>query len=174
MSNLTLHTNQRLTPLQESICDDIAGGLYMYLAAEKHGMTMSQLQRLRLQEPVFDQAVSRARALSVDAKVDQLNDTATNVPDVQRARLICENIKWTAARLHPKVYGDKLDITVTERVDLGDALAAARARALRPLCDPADIIEVEVIDYKDETYASAVDNESICNEIEDVMPDIFS
>lgn len=32
---------------------------------------------------------------------------------------------------------DKLDVTI-ERVEIGDALAAARARVLRPMCDPAE------------------------------------
>ena len=174
MSNLTVHANQRLTSLQESICDDLSGGLYLQEAAKKNGLTVSQLQRMRIREPVFDQAVSRARALSIDAKVDDLHRIAEETPDVQRARLISENIRWAAGKLHPKVYGDKLDLTITERVDLGSALAEARARILRPLCDPVDAIEAQFIDLTEENVDEAVDTQSTDDADDLSMPDIFS
>lgn len=40
-------------------------------------------------------------------RVDELHEIAESVEDVQRARLMCDNIKWEAARISPKTYGDK-------------------------------------------------------------------
>lgn len=37
-----------------------------------------------------------------------LNEVASNEPDVARARLMCDNIKWEAARVLPKEFGDRM------------------------------------------------------------------
>ncbi len=39
--------------------------------------------------------------------------------DVQRARLIVDTMKWSAAHLKPKAYGDKLDIKHTGNLTIG-------------------------------------------------------
>jgi hypothetical protein len=38
--------------------------------------------------------------------------------------------KWIAARMRPKVYGDKIDVTGDLRLDIGSALDAAKKRAI--------------------------------------------
>lgn len=58
---------------------------------------------------------------------------------------------------------DKLDVTI-ERVEIGDALAAARARALRPMCDPADSIDGEFVALPKVAPGRAIDNESTAPE----------
>lgn len=56
---------------------------------------------------------------------------------------------------------DKLDVTV-ERIDIGDALAAARARVdqLRPICDPPAAIEGEFKQLPGVPAARSIDCES--------------
>ncbi len=51
---------------------------------------------------------ARAREAYAHSKVQQIHDVAVDEPDVQRARLICDNIKWEACKVLPKVYGDKV------------------------------------------------------------------
>jgi hypothetical protein len=98
-----------------------------------------------------------------------MDEVARTEPDVNRARLIIDTQRWMASKLIPKVYGDKLDINVTQTIDIGSALAEARSRSqLRPTCDPADIIDVQVIDSQDNQHAQQIDNEST-----PPLPDIF-
>lgn len=52
---------------------------------------------------------ARAREAYAHSKVQQIHDVALSEPDVQRARLICDNIKWEACKVLPKVYGDKVE-----------------------------------------------------------------
>ena len=54
---------------------------------------------------------------------------------------------------------DKLDVTI-ERVEIGDALAAARARVLRPMCDPAESIDGEFVALPAFAGGRSIDNES--------------
>lgn len=51
---------------------------------------------------------ARARKDYVRVRARELNDVAMNEPDIARARLLCDNIKWEAARVLPKEYGDRL------------------------------------------------------------------
>lgn len=49
---------------------------------------------------------ARAKDSYAHARVAQLHRIARDEPDVARARLMCDNIKWESAKVLPKVYGD--------------------------------------------------------------------
>ena len=51
---------------------------------------------------------ARAREEYAEAKVEEMQNIAETVEDVSRAKLICDNIKWEAARVSPKKYGDRI------------------------------------------------------------------
>ena len=52
-----------------------------------------------------------------------------NSENVQRSRLRIDTRKWLMAKMNPKVYGDKLDMT-TNGNDIGVALSAKQAEQL--------------------------------------------
>lgn len=54
---------------------------------------------------------------------------------------------------------DKLDVTI-ERADMAEALAAARARVVRPMRDPDDSIDGEFISLPHSAGTGSIDNES--------------
>lgn len=57
---------------------------------------------------------------------------------------------------------EKVDVTIEHRVDLGEALAAAKARAaVRPICDPAEPIDGEFKALPSSASARPIDCESI-------------
>lgn len=72
---------------------------------------------------------ARAREAYAHAKVQQIHEIAESEPDVQRARLKCDNIKWEASKVIPKVYGDKQEIEHTGTITIAEALQEARERA---------------------------------------------
>lgn len=51
--------------------------------------------------------------------------------------------QWAAERRNRKDYGQSVDLTLTERVDLGGTLIEARKRTSLPLCNlaPAEITQ---------------------------------
>lgn len=65
--------------------------------------------------PDFLQQYTRAKEASADALADDIQDIADDVLkgnlDPQAARVAGDLKKWTASKLKPKKYGDKLDLT---------------------------------------------------------------
>lgn len=63
----------------------------------------------------FAKQYARARELQADAKFDEAWEIAelATVENVQVARLKVDTIKWQTAKLAPKKYGDKMDLTAT-------------------------------------------------------------
>lgn len=64
----------------------------------------------------FAQQYARARDLQTEHFVDEMNDIAENVPDVQRAKLMIDTRKWVASKLKSHKYGDKIDHNVQGNV----------------------------------------------------------
>ena len=66
-------------------------------------------------QPTFSDKYARAREDQADFKADEIEDIANRTlkgeirPDI--ARVVIDTKKWTASKLRPKRYGDKLDLT---------------------------------------------------------------
>lgn len=166
---LSIFENQGLSAEQAQFCTLIASGRTMEDARRLVGVTEYKTAKWQAELPAFEQALRRARAMIVEARVDRMADVARNEPDVNRARLIIDTDKWLASKLIASVYGDKLEVSVDHRVSVADALTAARARAtLRPRCDPADIVDAEIVALPSVEPPSAVDKGSTRQ-----LPDIF-
>jgi len=158
-----------LSEQQQAFVERIASGQAIGVSLEACGITEYAYAKWRAEMPAFEQAVRAARAMVIDRRIDEIDHVARTEPDVNRARLIIDTQRWLASKLMPRVYGEKLDINVTQTIDIGSALAEARSRSqLRPRCDPDDIIDVQVIDSQDNKHAQQIDNESTAP-----VPDIF-
>lgn len=60
---------------------------------------------------------------------------------VQRKRMQVDARKWVASKLKPKMYGDRIDVAVTDnRISVMDALKAAKQRVLT---DESNVVDVE-------------------------------
>ena len=155
--------------MQIAICDTLAAGATLTFTAIEHGFTLSQLQRMRSLVPAFAKAVQVARSAAQDLRVDMIETIAREEPDVQRAKLIIDGIKFVASKLN-RTYGDKLDVTITEHIQIGDTwreMAARRSEGLRLSCDLSTPLDVEY-----ETVSSVADGQTI--DTQSIEPDIFS
>lgn len=58
---------------------------------------------------------AHAREAQADAQFERIGDVVDKVEDrtlePQQARAMIDALKWTAGKLRPKVYGDKVDLT---------------------------------------------------------------
>lgn len=154
---------------QQAFIDLISCGQTVERALSLRGITEYRYAKWRSELPAFEQALRIARAMVIDRRIDRMHETAKDEPDVNRARLMIDTDKWLASKLIPKVYGDKLDITIEARVSIRGAIERARLRGqLRPTCDSADIIDVQVIDSQAQDDRGQIDNEST-----PPLPDIF-
>jgi hypothetical protein len=103
----------------------------------------------------FRDKAHRARIAGMHSLVDQLQTIPEEIQDVNRARLMCENIRWTASRLDRQTYGDKVDVTMTHSVDLDSAMSEAQRRVeekKRQLIEFAgQTVDAEVIEEEEES-----------------------
>lgn len=84
----------------------------------------------RQHDPLFANAYTCAREEGLEQIADGLLTAHDDYTDVQRARLKSDNAKWLLSKRKPTIYGDKVDIHVSQTIDIGQALKEARSRAL--------------------------------------------
>lgn len=94
-----------------SVIEKMGGGLTLKDACGEAGIDYPNVVRRISDSENLKQLHTRAREDYAHFKVQQMHTIASDEGiDVKRARLMCDNIKWEAARVLPKVYGDKLEV----------------------------------------------------------------
>lgn len=119
-----------------------AQGKPMAEICEQTGLTPSLLWQWQSNDAQFRAEFLQARDTGLHLLADSLL-TLPDTGDVLRARLKSENIRWLLARRLHRVYGDKLDVSVSGQLDIATTLTEARARIQH-------IKDVETIDLSDE------------------------
>ena len=85
----------------------LSDGVPIVQSCRELGITRSKLYTAIDREGLRDMH-ARAREEYAEARVEEMQNIAETVEDVGRARLLCDNIKWEAARASPKKYGDRI------------------------------------------------------------------
>lgn len=160
-------------PQVNQVIEHILDGLPLRQAVKMCGLT-PQLFNYRLQS---DKAAAVAYARATEIRADLLADEALHIADTEadasKARNQIQVRQWLASKLHAKRYGDRIDLNVTQTIDIGSTLAEARARLLRPVSVQQDITDLQVIDLHRENHIEPSDNESL-TPAPDAVPDIFT
>jgi len=118
-------------------------------------------------------AYARAQEMRADLLADEVISIADNEEDAAKARNQITARQWLASKLNTKRYGDRIDLNVTQTVDIGATLAEARARVL-PARFQQDIEDAQIIDAQAENGTKPSDNKSLTGPGSDSEPDIFS
>ena len=129
------------------ILDSMAGGKSMRQSCLNAGIGASTWLDWCAADRDLDERYARARLSLLDAMVDQIItladspvavlDTGATDPGLVRQRqLQIDARRWILSKLAPRIYGDKLDVSVSDtRISISGALAAAQARLV-------DVIDV--------------------------------
>ena len=124
----------------KSIFDRVGGGSSLTTALKETGLSYTHAYRLMDADPKLAEAYERAKKDRASRMAEEIIELAdAPIPEhlqgveisawVNQKRLQVDARKWVAAKLHPKVYGDKIDVSVRdERISVLDALEAARSR----------------------------------------------
>lgn len=128
--------------LGAEICVRLADGESLSaICRDKHMPDHHTVYDWRRAQPKFDADYLRARDDQADTHVDQITDIADTSPEYfkdeggkyrvdpawvawQKGRVDAR--KWSAGKMKPQKYGDKLDVSVTTNV--ADGLERMRAR----------------------------------------------
>ena len=124
----------------KSIFDRVGGGASLTTALKETGLSYTHAYRLMDADPQLAEAYERAKKDRASRMAEEIIELAdAPIPEhlqgveisawVNQKRLQVDARKWVAAKLHPKVYGDKIDVSVRDdRISVLDALEAARSR----------------------------------------------
>src|ERR1700761_9568208 len=84
------------------VIERVADGLSLKEACSEAGFNYQNVLRRIRNSDDLSALDTRARIDFSRVQVESLNEIVRNEPDVQRARLLCDNIKWEAARVARK------------------------------------------------------------------------
>ena len=141
-------------PCWFEICKQISEGKSLSTALKSDGMPSYRSALMMLQTNLeFRTMYEKA----IESRADRLAEEILELADetmpahlegamasawVQQKRLQVDTRKWVAAKLKPKVYGDRIDVSVTDtRISVSDALKEAKQRVLT---DESNIVDVAV------------------------------
>ena len=127
--------------LSQAVIDSmVEDGLSLRKASAKHQTTAQTVLRAVADSPALAEHYDRARAAVIerladevmelaDAPVAKLDNGATDPGLVRQRQLQVDTRKWFLSKLAPKVYGDRLDVSVSDnRISISGALLAAQSR----------------------------------------------
>jgi hypothetical protein len=136
--------------IADSVCDGIATeskGLAQIIRERDLPVSPSLIYKWIQQNDSFRERYARAKADQARVLADEITEISDNTQvgeivtekedgkvEIKRAdmlehrKLRIESRKWLAAKLLPKVYGDKVDMNVSGSLDLASRLSAARQR----------------------------------------------
>jgi hypothetical protein len=171
-----------LTALDKRLCvfriaDDVLNGSPLRKAVAEQGIALATFQDWLQGDKEAAVRYARAQELRGDVLADEIISIADNDDDAARARNRITSRQWLAGKLN-KRYGDRIDLNVTQTIDIGNTLAEARAR-LRPVSDQSNVIDAQVVDSIDVSPVRPLDKQSITVRVIDAptgddVPDIFS
>ena len=125
----------------------VSEGLSLRKACLRTGLDAARFLRAVDADPELAKQYARARQALLDKMADEileladapvpvLDNGATDNALVRQRQLQVDTRKWFLSKLAPKIYGDRLDVSVSDtRISISGALAAAQAR----LVDVVDV-----------------------------------
>ena len=130
------------------------------ICKDEHMPDRTTVIRWRSKYADFEAAYLRARDMSVDQQVEDTIDIADTDRDPQRARNRIAARQWRAAKLKPKEYGDKIELSVNERPSLKPAIEGAFERVSGPVRDQLTTRTAELIDLTGKFFGDPNDYQS--------------
>jgi hypothetical protein len=155
-----LATDPHVIARAEVAIAHVEEGELLKYALEKAGIKRAMFASVLSGQRELAARLARAQEISADFLVDDAIEAARSEPDVMRARVIAENNRWAASRRNSKKYGDRIDLNVTQTLDISGTLLEARTRMLRPMRDQLAVSDAQVLDLPSVSVLGAQDNQS--------------
>ena len=127
--------------IQDRLVAEIQTGRSLRQVCGDEGMPdIRTVTRWLVADADFAHRYARARMAQADVLFDRMEAVEEAVSagtmDSHAARVVLDSMRWRASKLAPKVYGDRLDVSVSDsRISISGALAAAQSR----LVDVVDV-----------------------------------
>lgn len=135
------YATDEVTEIQEKLLAEIQTGRSLRQVCTDEGMPhFTTVLRWVAADGQFASRYARARTAQADTLFDRMEAVEEAVSagtmDSHAARVVLDSMRWRASKLAPKIYGDRLDVSVSDtRISISGALQAAQAR----LVDVVDV-----------------------------------
>lgn len=119
---------ERTDALAKALAESLATGLSVRESCEINGITSKEFYIWRLEDKVFEACIARAREVQQEVWIEQNRDIAQSATpkNWQVKRLQIWEAQWSASRLAPRRFGDKLAVGGAE--DLGPVQLSWKSR----------------------------------------------
>ena len=175
MSTPLTASNQR--DAVDRVIARVLDGAPLRVAIGEAGVSVTTFNKWLQSDKVAATNYARATELRADLLADEALHLADGDGDPAKVRNQLAVRQWLAAKLNSKRYGDRIDLNVTQTIDVGITLAEARAR-LRPVSDQTNVIDAHVIDSIEVSPVRSLDKQSISRVVDvptgDDVLDIFN
>ena len=146
---------QEVTEIQDRVVAEIQTGRSLRQVCQDDGMpNFRTVQRWIVDDGQFAVKYARARVAQADTLFDRMEEVEEAVSagtmDSHAARVVLDSMRWRASKLAPKVYGDRLDVQVSDnRISIAGALQAAQSRLI-DVIDVAPRLSASIVQSADE------------------------
>jgi transposase-like protein len=131
------------------ICSIIEQGKTMAQACRELDLSRSTVHRWEKEHDTFKAAVHQARVDGAWCIADEIltisDDLITNNADASRQRERLRVRMWLLSKVQPMIFGERVELNVTTKVDLDAAMAAASARLARRGRAALDVSDAEIV-----------------------------
>lgn len=156
------------------IIENVLDGMTLRDAAKREGLSLPAFGARLQQDKAAATAYARAAEIRADVLADEALHIADTEADASKARNQIQVRQWLASKLYARRYGDRIDLNVTQTVDISATLREARARLARPIRD-LDVIDGEAsAAIAGPNAPEPSDKQSLAAPPSDAEPDIFS
>lgn len=115
----------------DTIIKAVSEGSTLKSAAAEQGIRLQMFHQVISSVRELGVAYARARELQADVLVEEAIAAADNADiDPSRARNMIDIRRWAASKYNQRVYGDRVDLNVTQSISINEALTEARSRVL--------------------------------------------
>ena len=144
---------EQVTDIQQRLVAEIQTGRSLRQVCTDEGMPhFTTVLRWVALDADFASKYARARTAQADTLFDRMEAVeeavAAGTMDSHAARVVLDSMRWRASKLAPKVYGDRLDVSVSDnRISISGALLAAQSR-LALMHDASHVQDVQDVQAK--------------------------
>ncbi len=110
------------------IIDDLYSSETVTRTLKKHSVDTKSFFKLVASVPLITETYIRAQEIRADLFADMVVEESRSAGDPHAVRNRMNALIWAASKMKPDKYGDRLDVSITQTVDIRGALEAAKNR----------------------------------------------
>ena len=147
---VTKYTPEYVQETVHKVLDTVMDGYPIKRALEMNSLSKKEFYKALAENPLLGDLYSRAQIVKAELLVDEAIDIADTSDDAMKARNQIDIRKWYASKILPQKFGDRIDINLTQNVDVKGAIedAKKRVRVVAPT-DTSPSCTVEILPKND-------------------------